>query len=492
MEEEESQPNSINEIKSNSINEKILSEEKKPNSINEMTFSSSQEKKYSSTKDNYADDGQQELDLSILSISSYDSLENIKLEKMGQYTCDECHEIPKIISTNIEKKTILLKCKNHGQKELNLRDYIVNSLKYNPNNWKCTKCENIQKTTKGLFKFCDCGFAFCDNCIKVHKKEHPDSRTIESDKYYLYCKKQDHFGTKYTGYCFDCNDNFCETCEKNHKNHSKVQNSNMEIEYAEIEKIKNLNREYRSLITYYESLIRLNNLIIHSYEKNRGNYCNLYNINRIISNIKRKNIISSLKDKKMDVGDSYYNQGMIVPGEKNTNFNSYIKDLYKQDLKEDETIEIKIDNKFFNNLDLKILTQIPLYNLKMLNLDNNGITKIDFLENAEFPELIVLSLKNNAIEDISVLETIKFEELQGLLLNNNNINNISVFGKIKLKQLRLIDLRNNNIDTIDVFGKYGEDKLSVLQCIYLSGNKFDINKFGKIKQLLEKCPEFNF
>ena len=51
----------------------------------------------------------------------------------------------------------------------------------------------------------------------------------------------------------------------------------MEIEYAEIEKIKNLNREYRSLITYYESLIRLNNLIIHSYEKNRGNYCNLYN-----------------------------------------------------------------------------------------------------------------------------------------------------------------------------------------------------------------------
>ena len=97
---------------------------------------------------------------------------------MGQYTCDECHEIPKIISTNIEKKTILLKCKNHGQKELNLRDYIVNSLKYNPNNWKCTKCENIQKTTKGLFKFCDCGFAFCDNCIKVHKKEHPDSRNI--------------------------------------------------------------------------------------------------------------------------------------------------------------------------------------------------------------------------------------------------------------------------------------------------------------------------
>ena len=260
-----------------SINEiTISSEEKNTNSINEIIISSSQEKKPNSINEIYSlnpEETQQEFDLSILSISSYDSLENIKLEKMGQYTCDECHEIPKIISTNIEKKSILIKCKNHGQKELNLRDYIVNSLKYNPNNWKCTKCENIQKITKELFKYCECGLAFCENCFKVHKsKDHPIANSIDSDKYYLYCKKSDHFGTKYTGYCFDCIDNFCEICEKQHKSHSKVQNSNMEIELKEIEKIKNLNREYRSLITYYESLIRLNNLIIHSYEKNRGNY----------------------------------------------------------------------------------------------------------------------------------------------------------------------------------------------------------------------------
>ena len=263
----------------------------------------------------------------------------------------------------------------------------------------------------------------------------------------------------------------------------------MEIDSAEIEKIEKLNREYRSLITYYESLIRLNNLIIHSYKKSRGNYSNLYNINRIMTNIKRKNIISSFKDNKMD--DICYNQE-ILPGEKNSNFNIFFKKLYEQDLKEDETIEIKIDNKFFNNLDLKILTQIPLYNLKMLNLDNNGITKIDFLENAEFPELIVLSLKNNAIENISVFEKIKFEELQGLLLNNNNIKDINVFEKMKFKQLRLIDLRNNKIEKIEVFEKLGQDKLDVLQCIYLSGNKFDINRFSNIKKLLEKCSEFNF
>ena len=43
-------------------------------------------------------------ELSFLSFSSYDSLDNINLENMGQYTCDECSQIPKIISTNLEKK----------------------------------------------------------------------------------------------------------------------------------------------------------------------------------------------------------------------------------------------------------------------------------------------------------------------------------------------------------------------------------------------------
>ena len=178
--------------------------------------------------------------------------------------------------------------------------------------------------------------------------------------------------------------------------------------------------------------------------------------------------------------------------EKNINFSNYVMDLYKQDLKEDETIEININNKYFNNFDLKILTKIPLYNLKVLGLDNNCITKINYLENAEFPELIILSLRNNAIVDISVLSKVKFEEIQGLILSNNYINDINVFKKVKFKKLRLIDLRNNNIDNIEAFGFYGVEKLTVLQSIYLSGNKFDIKKYRYVKELLEKCDEFIF
>ena len=98
-------------------------------------------------------------------------------------------------------------------------------------------------------------------------------------------------------------------------------------------------------------------------------------------------------------------------------------------------------------------------------------------------------MKNNAINDISVLEKVKFLDLQGLFLSNNCIKDISVFGKIKFKQLRLIDLRNNIIEDIKVFEIYETNKLTVLESIYLSGNKFDINKFSTVKQLLEKCDE---
>ena len=163
--------------------------------------------------------------------------------------------------------------------------------------------------------------------------------------------------------------------------------------------------------------------------------------------------------------------------------------LYNIELKEEETVNIKLNNKYYNNYDLNVLTQIPLHNLKMLELDNNSITKIDCLERADFPELIVLSLKNNSIEDISVLERVKFIGLQALLLSYNNITNISVFGKTKFTQLRLIDLRNNKIEDIGVFKDYGKEKLNILECIYLSGNKFDASKSDETKKILEKCAE---
>ena len=117
----------------------------------------------------------------------------------------------------------------------------------------------------------------------------------------------------------------------------------MQIKPEEIEEIKKVNKEYRKIISYYEGLIRLNNLIIYSYKNYRDNYYNLFNMNTIIKNIQRKNIIPLNDD----------NIKELLPEEKKANNIHYINNLYQQQLKEAETVSVKIDNKFLNNYDLK-------------------------------------------------------------------------------------------------------------------------------------------
>ena len=417
--------------------------------------------------------------LSALSFSSYDSIDNIKIDKMGQYTCNECSEIPKIIRTDLEKREILIKCKNHGLKYLDIKDYILNSLNYNTKNWICSQCENIQRNKKDNFIYCQCGYIFCDQCYLIHNKKVNHFYKIDSDKFYLRCREKiDHFDEPFIGYCFDCHVHFCNKCEKEGKHDmcSVTQINTMIVEDEQVENIRKLNLEYRSLISYYESLIRLNNLIIYSYENYRDNYYNLYNIKTIINNYKRNKIIKPLND---------ISNKIIFPGEKNANFYNYMKDLYNQELKEEEIEQIEIDNKFFNNYDLKVLVQVPLKNLHVLTLENNSISKIDCFKNAEFPDLVILNLNNNAIEDISVIKDVKFIKLEVLLLRNNSIKDIDVFGSAQLSMLRELDLRNNQIKNIDIFEKH---KLDFLQCLYLSYNEFNLED-KKFEKAIEKIKE---
>lgn len=422
--------------------------------------------------------------LSDLSYSSYDSIDNIKSDQMGQYTCDQCSEIPTIISTDINKKTILYKCKNHGQKEKDIKEYLVNSLNYNTNNWKCSQCENIQrKMPDKIFKYCQCNLVFCEGCYKIHIDNEKHKYSIDSNLYDLRCKKDSsHFEEVLKGYCYDCHEHYCAKCENDHISdfHTTTEIGKMIIEPNEIENIRKQNKEYRSLISYYESLIRLNNLLIYAFEKYRDNYYNLYNINIIAKNFKRNDMIkgfNGIEDKIIEAGD------------KNVNHYKYMNDLYKLQLKEEETDRIELENKFFNNYDFKVLCQLPLKNLRLLVLENNQISNISCLENAEFPLLVALNLNNNAIDDISVIEKIKFVDIEALLLRNNNIKDIKVFGKIKYETLRAVDLRDNKIEDITPFENH---QLSLLQCLYLTGNNFgDINeqKYSNTKQKLTSLIE---
>ena len=417
-------------------------------------------------------------ELSTLSNSICDEIdeERFKLPNK-QYTCDECEEVPKIVGTNLTKKTIIFRCKNHGQKEINLKYYINNALKYSYNNWKCEICDNVNKD--GSFVYCYCKKAFCPGCYNAHKTK-TSHKSIDSKYYYLHCQKKDNdLENPNKGYCLDCHYHYCKDCIEEHDWHTLIDLDKVGENINPIQYLKKLNKEYQEIIDYYNGLIKLNNLLIDSFENLSDNYCNLYNIYSIIANVKRKKIINSLDNLETKI---------IEPGEKSANHFKYMKDMFDVDLKED-TERIEIIGKFFNDFDLRVLTALPIKTLSVLDLQNCNITNIDCFEKAEFPDLIILNLDYNAITDISVIERVKFVEIQCLLIRDNNIRDISVFGRIKYDKFRQIDLRDNAIDDISVFGKVD---LPMLQCVYLTGNKFDVDKDPAAKKKIEQLIEYEF
>ena len=82
------------------------------------------------------------------------------------------------------------------------------------------------------------------------------------------------------------------------------------------------------------------------------------NINTIIKNYDRNKIIEAFNE---------IENIEIIPGEDNANLKTFVEELYRIELKEDDN-KIEINNKYFNIHDLKVLTQIPLDNLKILIL----------------------------------------------------------------------------------------------------------------------------
>ena len=219
-------------------------------------------------------------------------------------------------------------------------------------------------------------------------------------------------------------------------------------------------------------------MIIYSYENFKNNYYNLINIKTIINNLRRNQLIEAFDNTENNVN---------APTVKNQNTFNYVKNLFGKELKE-ETERISINNKFVNNYDLKVLSQLPLNNLRLLILENNLITQISSLRNCNFTNLLILNLNNNAIEDISVIENVKFNDIQALFLRNNAVKDINVFGKKKLPYLRQLDLRNNYIEDIRVFDSW-KNNLESLQSLYLTGNAFDKNKCEETIKILEELVE---
>ena len=419
--------------------------------------------------------------ISQLSYSSFDSIDKEKLSKLGQYTCDECPLIPKIINTDISTKTITFKCEIHGQKTMDIKSYVCRALNYNTNSWTCASCRKVQRDIDDKFVLCcDCGAVYCEGDMKIHQKKENHKNLIYSDKFLQKCEK--HCQENYVGYCFECKINFCEKCEKTdktHKWHETTELSEMTLSESEIAKIENINKEYKRLISYYEGLIKVNELIIDSFRKSPKNYYNCYNFNSAINVCNRNKLMDETKISNVSEDSSnlitYMNK--LYP---NSNLNIKI-----------ESDKITYNNKNFNNDDLKIMAQIPFRNLRFLSLENNSISRIDCLEHNNFENLIILNLNNNGIEDISILENVKFlDSIQALFLRSNAIKDISVFKKCKFPSLRQLDLRNNVIEDLLPFEKMNEN-LESLQSLLLKGNKYDKKKFDTVIAAIQKLADYS-
>ncbi len=351
--------------------------------------------------------------------------------KFDNYSCPLCPLLPEILNYNEPKNLIKLKCSKHGEKEIDIHEYLEKMAKYEylSNNSKKYKCQ-----------------------------EHSDNPFI------FYCKT--------------CEKNLCQKCDKEqldlHSSHKKYKISSFHPNNSEVLIIKNkiniyqeekieLKRKLSELedkITFYDS-------IINSLEKQKENFLLNINVMHLIygENLNYEEIIHKSNENGTDAS----NQEL-----RKEKFDEFIRTQYFQATKkigELCLVNKKAGNEIItdliegidNNRIVRILkiqrklneenTILSYKNLKVLNLRGNNLSTMDFLVDKKFPNLEVLSFNDNEISSIENLSKIEMPNLQQLFLSKNKLSSIDVLGEVSFIKLQTLWLSDNNISNIKVFEK---------------------------------------
>ena len=425
-------------------------------------------------------------------IDSCSTLENL-FHKYDSYCCPYCSSLPEILSFNDGNGMIKLKCKKHGEKTLDLKEYLQKMTKF-------------VSTSELNFK----------NKCTQHKNE------------------------PFTYYCTKCEESLCQSCfkefKKNHEEHNKclyniesLRPSNNEILLIKnkisiyLQEKNKLLKQIKSLedkITFYDALI-------YSLENQKQNF---------FLNINVKHLIHGEKiDLDEIVKDFHIKSGHAAIEEKKEIFDDFVKNNF---LKVTEGMnQLNLLNKNFgdefvtnlmngieSNTIYKILQLakkinnpkeiITFKNIQYLNLRGNNLTNIDFMRGRDFTSLEILSLNDNEItlidvlkyiscpllrelyltrnkiSSIDVLKDLKTKKLQILWLSENNISSIDALEKVEFPQLRKLGLSKNKINNIDVFNN---TKFRQLYELYLNDNEFDLDmNYELIEKLSLKIKEFYY
>lgn len=122
---------------------------------------------------------------------------------------------------------------------------------------------------------------------------------------------------------------------------------------------------------------------------------------------------------------------------------------------------------------------------KVKNIKINGSNfSLVSLINIDFINLKILNMNSNGIKDISLLLSCNLPILEKLKLENNEINNdcIDILKKVNLPHLIKLSLFNNKITSIKVFEILTNFELKTF---YIGKNKFNENELNNYKEIIE-------
>ena len=111
-----------------------------------------------------------------------------------------------------------------------------------------------------------------------------------------------------------------------------------------------------------------------------------------------------------------------------------------------QLFEIGLCDGVFSDDSIKIICRFKLENLKVLFLNENKLTSINFLENLECNSLEEIWLNYNKLENYEIL--MKFNNLKRIEINNNCIKDISKLNDFvkAFKDLKILNIKRNYID----------------------------------------------
>lgn len=297
-------------------------------------------------------------------------------------------------------------------------------------NYTCEMCKKARQKD-----FIDSEFKYCPKCHKVvcHlcSSFHIHQNLVSIDHMYSNPEEYTQNDSSYKTTPTEPND-------QNNYNRTNLYNT-YKPKKKDIQILKDKNNELKKKIKSLRLLIKINDILVNTYEKQPKNYMNNKNIVRLSSMLNNEDI-----ENQSNIDDNENVKRIKEIQRSNLGlFNERLNCL----IKGNETF-IRLSFKQIDDFDLKIFTTINFRNLEELYLNNNSINDLSLFSKCNFPYLKVMDLSHNKITDLTTLRNFAKREinLEFLYLNNNKIKNIDVLDENLFPEIEQIDLEGNDFN----------------------------------------------